>query len=416
MEKKVVIVGGGIIGLSCAYYLSQDGHQVTLIDRGKIDNGCSFGNAGMIVPSHVIPLAAPGMISQGMRWMLNSKSPFYVKPRLNKELLSWGKNFYRSANEQHVNRSMPALRDLSLLSKQLYQDLAKQSADIAYEEKGLLMLFQSEKVAEEETHAGEIAQSLGLEVDFLSKDEVQQLETGSSVNAIGGVHFKSDAHLYPHKLMQFLLESCRKNGVEFKEETEVESIKVESGKIQSISTSNETITGDEYVIAGGSWSSELAKQLGIKLSLLAGKGYSFTLVSPSDRPTIPSILCEGKVAVTPMGNDLRFGGTMEITHVRDTKINQKRLQGIVETANSFYPEMDIRFPKKEDQWYGFRPCSPDGLPYIGRSTKISNALIATGHAMMGLSLGPATGSIISSIVNNKTTPVSIKQFHPDRRF
>jgi D-amino-acid dehydrogenase len=416
MEKKVVIVGGGIIGLSCAYYLSQDGHQVTLIDRGKIDNGCSFGNAGMIVPSHVIPLAAPGMISQGMRWMLNSKSPFYVKPRLNKELLSWGKNFYRSANEQHVNRSMPALRDLSLLSKQLYQDLVKQSADIAYEEKGLLMLFQSEKVAEEETHAGEIAQSLGLEVDFLSKDEVQELETGSSLNAIGGVHFKSDAHLYPHKLMQFLLESCRKNGVKFKEETEVESIKVESGKIQSISTSNETITGDEYVIAGGSWSSELAKQLGIKLSLLAGKGYSFTLVSPSDRPTIPSILCEGKVAVTPMGNDLRFGGTMEITHVRDTKINQKRLQGIVETANSFYPEMDIRFPKKEDQWYGFRPCSPDGLPYIGRSTKISNALIATGHAMMGLSLGPATGSIISSIVNNKTTPVSIKQFHPDRRF
>lgn len=416
MEKKVVIVGGGIIGLSCAYYLSQDGHQVTLIDRGNIDSGCSFGNAGMIVPSHVIPLAAPGMISQGMRWMLNSKSPFYVKPRLNKELFSWGKNFYRSANERHVNQSMPALRDLSLLSKQLYQDLAKQSAHIAYEEKGLLMLFQSDKVAEEETHGGEIAKSLGLEVDFLSKDEVQNLESGSTVNAIGGVHFKSDAHLYPHKLMQFLLDTCRKNGVEFKEEAEVKSIKVESGKIQSISTPTETISGDDYVIAGGSWSLDLAKQLGIKLSLLAGKGYSFTLMNPNERPNIPSILCEGKVAVTPMGDDLRFGGTMEITHVRDTKINQKRLQGIVETANSFYPEMNIPFPKKEDQWFGFRPCSPDGMPYIGRSSKVSNAIIATGHAMMGLSLGPATGSIVSSILNEEKAPVNIAQFHPDRRF
>ena len=416
MEKKVVIVGGGIIGLSCAYYLSQDGHHVTLIDRGKIDSGCSFGNAGMIVPSHVVPLAAPGMISQGMRWMLNSKSPFYVKLRLSKELFSWGRNFYRSANEKHVSKSMPALRDLSLLSKQFYRDLAEKSTEIAYEEKGLLMLFQSNKVAEEEIHGGEIAQSLGLDVDFLSKEEVQHLEVGSNVNALGGVHFKSDAHLHPQKLMAFLLDSCRRNGVEFMAETEVTEINIQNSKINSVSTSSGEISGDEFVIAGGAWSPELTKQLGIHLSLLAGKGYSFTISNPIERPTIPSILCEGKVAVTPMGSDLRFGGTMEITHVRDTKINQKRLQGIVETANSFYPEMNVGFPKKEDQWYGFRPCSPDGLPYIGRSLKVSNALVATGHAMMGLSLGPATGAIISSIISEKKAPVSIELFHPDRRF
>jgi D-amino-acid dehydrogenase len=416
MGKKVVVIGGGIIGLSSAYYLSQYGHQVTVLDRGKIADGCSIGNAGMIVPSHVIPLAAPGMISQGMRWMLNSKSPFYVKPRLNKELFSWGKHFYRSANEKHVTRSMPALRDLSFLSKSLYQELAAQSSEIAYEEKGLLMLFQSEKVGKEEIHTGEIARSLGIEVDILSKEEVQHLEPGVKVNAIGGVHFKSDAHLYPNKLMAFLLESCKTNGVEFKEETEVKSINLRNNTIHSVSSRTEEILGDEFVIAGGSWSPELTKQLGIHLSLLAGKGYSFTLSNPSERPKTPSILCEGKVAVTPMGADLRFGGTMEITHVRDTKINQKRLQGIVETANSFYPELNIEFPKKEDQWYGFRPCTPDGLPYIGRSSKISNAIIATGHAMMGLSQGPATGLIVSTIVNEQKSPVSIDLFHPDRRF
>ncbi len=416
MEKKVVIVGGGIIGLSCAYYLSEAGHAVTLIDRGNLTSGCSFGNAGMIVPSHMIPLAAPGMISQGMRWMLNSKSPFYIKPRLNKELLSWGRNFYRSANQQHVDRSMLALRDVSLLSKQLYHELAQKSSEIAYEEKGLLMLFQSDKVGEEENHAGEIARKLGLEVDFLSKDAVQKLETGAKVNAIGGVYFKSDAHLYPNKLMDFLIQVCRKNGVQFKEETEVTSIQVENGKIASVSSSVEKISGDEFVIAGGSWSPELTKQLGIHLSLLAGKGYSFTLNQPPQRPLIPSILCEGKVAVTPMGSDLRFGGTMEITHVRDTKINQKRLQGIVETVNSFYPEMKIQFPNPDDQWYGFRPCSPDGLPFIGRSSKLSNVVIATGHAMMGLSLGPATGAIVTAVICEEKAPVSIENFHPDRRF
>lgn len=416
MGKKVAIIGGGIIGLSSAYYLSQDGHDVTVIDRGEFDSGCSYGNAGMIVPSHVIPLAAPGMIAQGMRWMLNSKSPFYVKPRFNKELIAWGKHFYSSANEKHVKRSMPALRDLSLFSKQLYQELAKECQDIAYDEKGLLMLFQSEKVAEEETHAGEIAQSLGLEVDFLSQNDVQKLEVGTTVSAIGGVHFKSDAHLYPQQLMTFLMQTCQKNGVRFMPNTEVKSFKFMDRQIYAVNTSQGQISGDDFVLAGGAWSSELSKQLGIKLSLLAGKGYSFTMKKPKQRPRIPSILCEGKVAVTPMGSDLRFGGTMEITHTRDTRIDQKRLKGIVETANSFYPEMSIQFPKKEAQWFGFRPCSPDGLPYIGRSSNTSNAIVATGHAMMGLSLGPATGFIVSSIVNKQELPLQIHRFHPDRRF
>ncbi len=416
MKKEVVIIGGGIIGLSSAYYLSENGHAVTLIDRGNLTAGCSHGNAGMVVPSHVIPLAAPGMISQGIRWMLSAKSPFYVRPRLNKELLSWGKHFYRSSTQKHVDASMPALRDLSLLSKSLYQDLAEKSKEIAYEEKGLLMLFQSDRVAEEEIHAGKLAQSLGLEVNFLSKEEMRALETGTKVNAIGGVHYKSDAHLYPSKLMAFLIAACRKNGVKFIEETEVDGIDLSSGKITSVSGAFGKITADEFVVAGGAWSPKLTKLLGIHLSLLAGKGYSFTLQNPASRPTIPSILCEGKVAVTPMDNDLRFGGTMEITHVRDTKINQKRLQGIVETANSFYPDMQIQFPNAEDQWYGFRPCSPDGLPYIGRPKSISNLVIATGHAMMGLSLGPATGLIVDALISDQTPPVSINLFHPDRRF
>lgn len=410
MSKKVAIVGGGVVGLFSAYYLAKSGHKVVVVDRGDLIDNCSHGNAGMIVPSHVIPLAAPGMISQGIKWMFNSKSPFYVKPRLNRELISWGTKFYNHANQKHVNASMPALRDLSLLSKILYQELNSEMNDFNYEEKGLLMLFQSDKVGDEERHVGIMAQELGIEVDFLNQDEVQKLETGVILNAVGGVHFKSDAHLYPNKLMTFLKSELEALNVDFQLNTEIKNIEVKNGKVSKLITNDEAIEADEFVIATGAWSSKLAKMTDEKLSLLPGKGYSFTFNSPEKRPTIPSILCEGKVAVTPMGNDLRFGGTMEITHVNDNSINMNRVEGIVNTINSFYPELDIEIPSKDKIWKGFRPCSPTGLPYICRSKKHSNLIYATGHGMMGLSLGAATGKLVKELVNETQTSVSISNF------
>lgn len=410
MGKKVAIVGGGVVGFFSAYYLAKSGHKVVVVDRGDMLDNCSHGNAGMIVPSHVMPLAAPGMISQGIKWMFNSKSPFYVKPRLNRELMSWGSKFYKHANQKHVEAAMPALRDLSLFSKKLYQDLNAEVNDFSYEEKGLLMLFQSDKVGEEERHVGSMAENLGIEVDFLNQEEVQNLESGIQLNAVGGVHFKSDAHLHPNKLMAFLRKELERLEVDFITNTEIIDIEIQNGKVSKLITDNEAIEADEFVIATGAWSSKLAKMADEKLSLLPGKGYSFTFKSPEKRPTIPTILCEGKVAVTPMGNDLRFGGTMEITHVNDNSINMNRVEGIVNTINSFYPELNIEIPSKDKIWKGFRPCSPSGLPYICRSKKHSNLTYATGHGMMGLSLGPATGMLVDEIISERKNSVNITKF------
>jgi D-amino-acid dehydrogenase len=411
MSKKVAIIGGGVIGLFSAYYLSKSGHKVVVIDKGDMLDNCSHGNAGMIVPSHIVPLAQPGMISQGMKWMFNSKSPFYVKPRLNTELLTWGTKFYNAANQKHVDAAMPALRDISLLSKKLYQDLNSEVNDFDFEEKGLLMLFQSDKVGDEERHVGRMAEQLGIEVDYLNQDEVQKLESGVQLNAIGGVHFKSDAHLYPNKLMAFLRKELETLNVEFMPNTDVQDIEIQGGKVSQLITNKGVIKADEFVIATGAWSAKLAKFADEKLSLLPGKGYSFTLNSPSQRPTIPTILCEGKVAVTPMGSDLRFGGTMEITHVKDDSINMNRVQGIVDTIISFYPDLKIDLPAKNDVWKGFRPCSPTGLPYICRSKKHSNLVYATGHGMMGLSLGPATGKLVDEMINEKKSSIDISMFN-----
>ncbi len=410
MGKKVVIIGGGIIGLYSAYYLAKEGAQVTVIDKSDMTNGCSYGNAGMIVPSHIIPLAQPGVIQQGMKWMFNAKSPFYIKPALSLDLLAWLIQFYKNSNQEHVDKSMIPLRNLSFFSKELYQELARSTNKFEYQEKGLLMLYRTEKVGEEEIKTGKIAEKLGVEVGFLDQQEVKELEKDINVDALGAVHYKSDAHLSPNKLIAFLKEELDEIGVEIISNCSVMDFKVRESKIEEVVTNKGNFKADDFVIAAGSWSMEIAKKLGVKLHILSGKGYSFTLQNLLIKPTIPAILCEGKVAVTPFSDAVRFGGTMEITNCNDTKINMKRLQGIVENVNQFYPELKIDLPEKEKVWHGFRPCTPTGLPIIEKSRKIQNLTLATGHAMMGVSLAPASGKLVSELIMDKKTSIDISEF------
>ncbi|HMJ67444.1 MAG TPA: FAD-dependent oxidoreductase [Cyclobacteriaceae bacterium] len=418
MTKTIGIIGGGIIGLSSAYYLIKAGHNVTIIDKGDLTDGCSFGNAGMIVPSHFIPLAAPGMISKGIRWMFRSTSPFYVKPRLDPDLLKWGLQFYKHSNERHVSRSAPALKGLSLLSRSLYGQWEKELPfDFGYHERGLMMLFQSKETEAEEKETAHAANKLGIEARVLSAAEVQQLEPDVKVNARGGVYFPGDTHLTPQQLVKGLISFLRTSGVTFITSAEITDIEVKGRRIEALIASDRSLSFDEYVLAAGSWSGLVAKKLqklnksGLNLPMQAGKGYSFTLDNVAKNIRIPSILLEARVAVTPMGSSLRFGGTMEIGGINH-EINLNRVRGIVDAIPKYYPEMKVGFPDKI--WHGLRPCSPDGLPYIGRTIAIENLVVATGHSMMGMSLGPATGKIVSDVVDARQPEVDITMFSPER--
>ncbi|MCW5912582.1 MAG: FAD-dependent oxidoreductase [Cyclobacteriaceae bacterium] len=411
---KVGILGGGIIGLSSAYYLTKAGHEVTVIDRGNLSDGCSHGNAGMIVPSHIIPLAAPGMIAKGIRWMFNATSPFYVKPRLNLDLLRWGYQFYKHANHNHVNAAIPALKELSLYSKVHYQQLANELPfDFGYAERGLLMLYQTAETEHEEAETAAIANAHGIKAQVLSAEEVQQLEPDVKVTVRGGVYFPGDAHLTPHNLMQQLIPYLKEQGVTFLTNTIVNDFVTEHAKIKSVVTSSGEYPFDEVVLATGSWSGTVAIKLGITLPMQAGKGYSFLVKDIEKNTRIPSIFLEARVAVTPMGNDLRFGGTMEITGVNHN-ISMNRVKGIADAIPRYYPDMKVPVPKVENVWHGLRPCSPDGLPYLGRSQKIRNLIFATGHAMMGLSLGPGTGKIVADLVSGQQPEVNMQPFDPER--
>ncbi|MDF1695757.1 MAG: FAD-dependent oxidoreductase, partial [Saprospiraceae bacterium] len=397
-KKSIHIIGGGVIGLCAAYFLNKEGVKVTVIDKTDLSDGTSHGNAGMIVPSHFVPLASPGVISQGIKWMFDSKSPFYVKPRLNIELAQWMWRFYKSCTRKNVNRAIPVLFDFNQLSKQLYKEFSEmKDFSFCFEEKGLLMLYQSVQQEKEEKEMAEKAHAIGLEADLLSGEEIQNIEPGIKLSAKGGLFFPGDAHLYPNTFLQQLILYLKQKGVQFNTGATVEDFSTSNGKVESLRMSDgKQISIDNILLCGGSWTGKMLKKLGIKLDLQDGKGYSITLPNPPIKPSIPTILSEAKVAVTPMGDDLRIGGTLEISNF-STQININRLKGIIENVPKYYPELQLDIPKKEEVWYGYRPCTPDGMPYVDQSAIFTNLFVGTGHGMMGMSLGPATGKMLCEL-------------------
>ena len=405
-KRNIHIIGGGVIGLSAAYFLNKEGVDVTIIDKTDLSDGTSHGNAGMIVPSHFVPLASPGVIAQGIKWMFNSKSPFYIKPRMDLELAQWIWLFYRSCSKKNVNRAVPVLFDFNVQSKRLYESFSKmREFSFCFEEKGLLMLYKTAHQEKDELEMAHLAQSMGLKAEIKTPDQLQKLEPDIKLNVRGGLFFPQDAHLYPNMFMNQLVSFLKSNGVVFKTGKGVVDFKTSKGKISHLKLHDgEQLEVENVLFGSGSWTSQLFQKLGMKLLLQDGKGYSITLKDPKLKPGIPTILSEAKVAVTPMGNDLRIGGTLEISNF-SKKINQRRLEGIIESVPQFYPDMKIQMPQKEDIWYGYRPCTPDGMPYIDRSEKYANLYVATGHGMMGMSLGPATGKMVSDIFLDKKTTI-----------
>ncbi len=413
---KVTIIGGGIIGLSSALYLKQTGWDVTVLDKGDFTDNCSYGNCGYICPSHFIPLATPGIVKQGLKWMWNSKSPFYVQPRLNWDLMSWGLKFIRSATKNNVDTAAVPLRDIALISKKEYESWLKLPAfDFAYEQKGLLEIFQTDAGGEHARHTVEKAHELGLtDTRLLSKEELQALEPHTRIHGKGAIHFYCDAHCWPNKLMQQLTEHLKLSGVKLEPNQEVVKFEKEKGRVTRVITANNAYQQDEIVMATGSWGRETARLLSLRIPLMPGRGYSVTLEDSPYKLNFPAVLLEGRAAVTPMdGNKIRFGGTMEITsHKTPPRMN--RVQGILDAVKRFYPDFDVPFPAKEKIWYGYRPCSADGLPYIGRVKKYDNLTIATGHSMLGLSLGAGTGKLVSEIVNHRPASMDIQPFAVER--
>ena len=393
-SQKVVIVGGGIIGLSTAWYLTKSGFEVTVLDRDSSrKESCSEENAGMVVPSHFIPLAAPGIIAQGLRWMFNPRSPFYLRPRLDLGLWRWCWQFFRCSNKANVEKYRQLLADMSLYSRELILEMGQElGVDIV--QRGLVMYCRTEAGLADESEVAEMAGKVGVEAEVCGPERIRELDPDATMDVVGGVWFPQDCHLDPCMLMNALRSSIASQGGQFVNADAVHFQRT-GDQVHAIETSDgETFAADQFVLACGAWTPELAREFNLRLPMQGGTGYSMTLAKPAELPRVCSLLKEGRVAVTPMGERLRVAGTMEICG-RDLSVNKRRVEGIIESFCQFFPAFKPSHFDGIETWSGLRPCTPDGMPYVGPVPGVGNVLVATGHSMLGLSLGPVTGRLVA---------------------
>jgi D-amino-acid dehydrogenase len=411
---KVVIIGGGVIGLCSAYYLNKEGYEVIVIDRNNITDGCSFGNMGYISPSHFTPLASPGIISQGLKWMLSASSPFYIKPRLNWDLLRWGMVFWKNSTTQKVKENIPHLNDLLQLSRQLMSDLKTEfNGSFEMIEKGCWTLYKNSATGDHEKHLAEQAATMGLKTMLCTAQQVQELEPEVEVDIAGGILWLDDCHLNAGKFMNTLHVYLQNAGVKFFLNEEVQRFEKMNGNLSSVITDKNKIEADEVIIASGSWMPETAKLAGVDLLMQPGKGYSVVYENLVKNLHRPSILTEARTAMTPIGRWLRIGGTMELTGHSDN-ILPKRVSAIYGAVKKYYPGLKIEQPETDKAWFGYRPVTPDGLPYIGRHRKYPNLLFAGGHAMLGVSAAAGTGKLVTEIMSSRPTSIDISAFDVER--
>ncbi len=407
------MIGAGVIGVCAAWYLVRDGHTVTLLDRDDVCAGSSYGNAGLIVPSHSIPLAAPGILWKGLRWMLDPESPFYIKPRLDRELLAWLWKFRGACTAGHVARAVPVLRDLGLASLGLYRELAAiDGLHSGFEQRGVLAVFRTAPGFEEARHEADLLRANGLRVEMLDAAAARAAEPSLGPAVVGALRFPDDAQLVPDAFVTGLARAAASLGVRIRRETEVLGFETSGRRIGAVETTRGRLRADEVVLAAGAWSASLARELGLRLPIQPAKGYSVTCERPADGPAVPLLLGEAKMAITPMGNRLRFAGTLELAGL-DLSIDRRRVEAVRRSAGAFLGAGVDGLPLVEI-WRGLRPCTPDGLPIIGRPARLDNLILATGHAMIGVSLGPVTGKLVAQLAAGATPLIDLEPLRAER--
>ena len=409
----VVVVGGGVIGTACAYYLSKAGRQVTILDRGKFGMACSHANCGYICPSHVLPLAAPGAISSSLRAMLKPNSAFYIKPRFSWALWSWLFKFARRCNKHDMLETGKPIQALLNSSRQLYEELIQtESLDCEFEKRGLLFVYMHQKPMD---HYAETDKLLREHFNMPAKrydgPALNELEPALKPGLAGGWHYEGDAHLRPDKLMSSWRGVLEKRGVAIQEDCDVHGFDREGHKAVSVQTSQGEIQADSFVVATGAWTPFLNKHLGCRIPIQPGKGYSITMARPSRCPVIPLIFEEHRVGVTPMKSGYRLGSTMEFSGY-DTSLNRGRLDILREGARHYLHE-PFGEPVQEE-WFGWRPMTYDSKPIIDRSPIMSNVLIAAGHNMLGLSMATGTGKLVAELIAGETPHMDVQPYAVNR--
>lgn len=411
-QPDVIVIGGGVVGVACAAELARRGVSVTVLERDRIGHGCSFGNAGWLTPSLATPLANPGMIFKSLKWMLDPESPLYIQPRLDPAYLRWLAGFLMASRRAPFERGMEAMVELCRVSVDLWETIAARSPEsFGFERKGLLAVYEKEASFEKAAASPDFPGNHGIRAEHWSADEVRDREPSIIGHQAGGHFFPDDAHCEPYAAVQALAAEGIALGVNFLEGVEVYGITGSDAGPQTLQTTLGEMQADQIVVATGAWSESLGEMLGIRVPVMGAKGYSLLLPRANPQPKRAIYLIERKVAATPHADSLRLAGTLELVH-HDFSINPRRVEVILRGAKGMLNLGESPVPTRV--WRGLRPCTPDGMPLIGRSRARGRVWLATGHQMTGLKTSTGTGLLLAQLMTGESPRFDPAPFRADR--
>lgn len=410
---RIVIIGGGVIGAFAAYYLEKKGFPVTLLEKDCFGGGASHGNCGLIVPNHVLPLNSPGNLVKGLRWIFKKNAPLLLKPRIDPDLFRWLILFVLNCCKRNIMISAYGRAELLKDAIDLYRSLIQEEQlTFDWEVKGALHAFRSQDEFEKFRSVDDFTAQFGINGKMLHRGDTLEMEPALGDDIVGAWFYNQNAHLRPEALFEEMRRLLTQSGVDIIEGAEVTGFNTKSRQAVAATTSKGTFKARQFIVATGAWTSRLCRIFGLRLPVQPGKGYSATMRRPANSPSIPCIFEETKVVATPWPKDLRLGGTMEFAGYDDT-VTRYRLDALFAAAERYMKP--TTFNDIEEEWCGWRPMTPDGLPIIDRIPWFENVIIAAGHNMEGISMGPGTGRLISEIISNEKphidpAPYSIARF------
>lgn len=393
---RIVVVGAGVVGLACAYELLQDGHDVTVVDSGSAGAAASHGNAAKIAIAESGPVPAPGMVVQGLKWMLRSDSPLYVKPSLQPGFVRFMVQMARHCTEDRFRAGLELHLRLASTANDLFDEWQAAGLEFEMHQRGVLLAYESAEHFKNRLRYQDTFTGYGAEAEVLDADGVHRVEPALSDRIRHGLFYPADRQIEPDSLTSTLADHVRKLGGQVSEHSAVRAFDRGASGVGAVVTAHERFPCDAVVLAAGVWSGPLSKQLGTPLPIRPGKGYSVDY-TPSPVVLKTSLTFEdAHVAVTPLDGMLRLAGTMEFSGF-DERVNQTRVEAITRAASQGFKNWDTGAPHRA-AWAGMRPMTPDGRPIVGELREGSGVWVASGHGMLGLTLAPGTARTIRQLV------------------
>jgi D-amino-acid dehydrogenase len=407
----ILVIGGGVVGTALAAELCRQGRKVVMVEKGQPGNGCSYANAGWVTPCFAMPLPQPGMFFKSIGWLLDPQSPLHIQPHLSFLLARWMFHFLKAMNKTQLEKSVAALTDISKYSLEFYSEFSRRSPNFGFENRGLLLVSANADGLEYARKEQELMAGQGIEGRYLERDELLAFESALKPLVQGGIFFPQEAQVEPYPTVLALLEEFKNLGGESRPNTEVYEFEMRDGRIEKVITTQGNFRPDLVVLAAGSWSTALAKQLGTRIPVLGGKGYSMNIEMKDQKPERPIMIVEKKIAITPRANSIRVAGTLELVD-QDHSISPQRVKAIQKGAAEYLHLEKAGTPT--DLWRGLRPCTPDGVPVIGPSQKISNLFYCAGHQLLGLQSAPGSARLAAELITGRDPFTDPRPFRAGR--